>query len=431
MLRPAALNLRSMIRLGIRVLSLALLVTACSGPDDAVGPSPLDPPTPQITSVRVTPTAYMVAVGSTTEMTVVVLADSGVQYTVAWSLPAGSAAATIDTGTGALTAVAPGFASPRACATARLQTVCGEANVRLVTTVTAGGDRGLAFVREGTVFLSALDGSEAVALVTEAARPAWSPDGARIAFTRPAANLLTRWQLCIAREDGSDIRCATGGADGMVVGGPSWSPDGAMVAFSFWTHDCPNGQCGQFGGYFSGLSLLNTLTMEVETFDTPPVSALSWSPNGRKIAVAMFGVGRFGRGALGVVNPDGTGLETLANSLGSYSVAEVAWSPDAGRLALTLQDENACPWYCDTAIGVINADGTQLRLLDKAQTSEDVYLWAPAWAPDGARLAYTVSRGDECTYDRVPCGSDIAVVRVDGGPIELLISAGGFPSWRQ
>ena len=39
------------------------------------GPSPLDPPTPQITSVRVTPTAYMVAVGSTTEMTVAVLAD--------------------------------------------------------------------------------------------------------------------------------------------------------------------------------------------------------------------------------------------------------------------------------------------------------------------------------------------------------------------
>jgi Tol biopolymer transport system component len=113
------------------------------------------------------------------------------------------------------------------------------------------------------------------------------------------------------------------------------------------------------------------------------------------------------------------------------SLVLVAWSPDAGRLALTLRDENVCPWYCDTAIGVINADGTQLRLLDKAQTSEDVYLWAPAWAPDGARLAYTVTRGDECTYDRVPCGSDIAVVGVDGGPIELLISAGGFPSWRQ
>jgi WD40 repeat protein len=299
------------------------------------------------------------------------------------------------------------------------------------TASSAAATSGLAFVRNGTVFLSALDGSEPVALVTDAARPAWSPDGTRIAFTRPADNSLAKWQVCLAREDGADVRCVTGADDGYVVGGPSWSPDGAMVAFSVWTHQCPNGECGQFGGFFSKLALLNTLTMTVKSFNTPPVSAVSWSPDGRKIAFAIFGVGTFGRGVLATVNSDGSGLDTLAMSLGSYSVAELTWSPDASRLALILRDENACPWFCDTALGVVNADGTQLRVLDRAQTSNDVYLWAPAWSPDGSHLAYTLSRGIECTYQHVPCGSDITVVGVDGGAIEVLISAGGFPSWRQ
>lgn len=379
----------------------------------------------------------MLAVGATTRMTAVVAAHPGVQYELRWSLPAGTSAATIDTATGVLTAVAPGFVSPAACATAVLtngqrQTMCSEttmATVRIVRPATSAGSA-LAFVQAGTVFEAASNGSEPVPLLAEAARPAWSPDGRRIAFTRPVRHLLTRWQLCVARADGTDVRCAIGEADGQVVGGPSWSPDGSMVAFSLWIHDCPNGQCGQLGGYFTGLSLLDTRTMKFVTLGTPPVSAAAWSPDGRRIAVALFGVGTFGRGALGIVNSDGSGLQTLAMSLGSYSVKEVAWSPDAGRLALALDDENACPWYCDTAIGVINADGSDLRVLDRASTSNEVYLWTPAWSLDGTRLAYTVSRGDECAYDDVPCGSSIAVVGAEGGPIELLVSAGGFPSWR-
>src|SRR5262245_29797554 len=65
----------------------------------------------------------------------------------------------------------------------------------------------LAFVRRGVVLSTSCDGSESpVVLATEGSRPAWSPDGSRIAFTRPAYG-LARWQLCIARPDGSDARC--------------------------------------------------------------------------------------------------------------------------------------------------------------------------------------------------------------------------------
>jgi hypothetical protein len=68
----------------------------------------------------------------------------------------------------------------------------------------------LAFVRGVEIIKSATDGSNPVTLVQNGSRPSWSPDGSRLAFTRPADNSLESWQLCIARSDGSDLRCATG-----------------------------------------------------------------------------------------------------------------------------------------------------------------------------------------------------------------------------
>ena len=309
-----------------------------------------------------------------------------------------------------------------------------EAPVTIEFTTEGSGSpasRGLTFVREAAVFVSASDGSEPVPLLTNAARPAWSPDGSRIAFSRPAGYLLTPWQLCIAREDGSDVRCAVGERDGDVVGGPSWSPDGATVAFSVYL-PCETGVCNAEDRVFSSLLLLNSLTMKVVSVGTLEVWSLSWSPDGRKIAVALYHAGAWGRGALGTVNPDGSGFDILAPSLGSYTVKEVTWSPDGSRLGLSLFDEDACPWYCDTAIGIVNSDGTHLRVLDRARTSEETYLWAPAWSPDGTRLAYTVSRGDSCWADyRIPCGSDIAAAGVGDGQVNLLMPVAGTPTWRK
>jgi Tol biopolymer transport system component len=196
-----------------------------------------------------------------------------------------------------------------------------------------------------------------------------------------------------------------------------------MLAFSFFTYDCPGGQCGQVGGYSSSLTLLNTSTMQIETLPTPPVGAVSWSPDGRKIA------GTFGGGTVGTVNPDGSGFEMLAQSQQGVSVTEVAWSPDGGRLALAAWSR-VCPWYCNTAISIINADGTRLRLIARAEAARDRYLWSPAWSADGNYLAYTLSRGDCAWDDRIRCGSDIVVAEAESGQFKFMVRSAGSPSWR-
>ena len=294
----------------------------------------------------------------------------------------------------------------------------------------------LAFVRGMDIITSATDGSNPGTLVQDGTRPSWSPDGTRLAFTRPTGNSLASWQLCIAGSDGADIRCATGPSGeeiqgGLIISGPSWSPDGEAIAFSAFIYSCPGGECGQFGGYYTPLMLLHTATMQVDTLPTPTgVYSASWSPDGRKIALAIFGPGAMGSGRLGTVNADGTGFEIVAERFGSYLVNDVAWSPDGASFALRLTDENACPWYCDTAIGIVNTDGTQLRILDRVRNTDQQYFWTrPEWSPDGRYLAYTVTNGGSCYLHDLGC-NDLGVVEVSSGRVSRLLANGAYPSWR-
>lgn len=296
----------------------------------------------------------------------------------------------------------------------------------------AAATRCFAFAREGAVFTTAFDDSPPARILEDATRPAWSADGSMIAFTRPNRYVLAKWQMCVSERDGTGIRCAVSDEDGIVVGGPSWSPDGTLVAFSVFVYSCPAGQCGQLGGAFSRVQILDTRTMQVTSVGTQQVQSLAWSPDGRRIAFAAWGTGSFGRGGLHVMNADGSNVQFLGASLGSYSVAGIAWSPDGGRLALALSDENACPWYCDTALGVVNADGTGLQVLATASTSfparsEDRYINFPAWSADGSRLAYSVS--GSCYESEPGCPTEIRGRDFASGNSYVLVPNAAGGSW--
>lgn len=76
----------------------------------------------------------------------------------------------------------------------------------------------LAFVVRGDLWVADADGTHASRLVRSADTPAWAPNGKRLAFERNG----TVWTV---RADGLDLRRLASGAH------PAWSPDGRRIAF--------------------------------------------------------------------------------------------------------------------------------------------------------------------------------------------------------
>jgi hypothetical protein len=76
----------------------------------------------------------------------------------------------------------------------------------------------LAYVTRGDLWTADADGTHAARIVADGDQPSWSPNGRRLAFTRDGA-------VYTVRVDGLDERRLASGAH------PAWSPDGRRIAF--------------------------------------------------------------------------------------------------------------------------------------------------------------------------------------------------------
>jgi Tol biopolymer transport system component len=90
------------------------------------------------------------------------------------------------------------------------------------------------------LYVVTADGNDLRRLVTNVSdeSPAWSPDGALIAFTAPTAKKSVSAVYTIS-PDGSGKALAAAGVHGETATQPSWSPDGSQLAYVR----------GRFGGY--------------------------------------------------------------------------------------------------------------------------------------------------------------------------------------
>jgi Tol biopolymer transport system component len=187
--------------------------------------------------------------------------------------------------------------------------------------------------------------------------PAWSPDGAQLAFS---SRRRGTFDLYVMNGDGTGTRQLTSGKEH--DSDPTWSPDGTRLAFE------RNGDVYVVLADGSGARRISDVTAE----ENEP----AWSPDGDWIAYVRRTPGTASR-ELWLMRADGTGRRSLTRQ--NATVTTPAWSPDSSRIVFSSNRDDEI--YALFTIGV---DGKGLRSV--APSTGDNF--EPSWSPDGSKIAY-------------------------------------------
>jgi Tol biopolymer transport system component len=248
------------------------------------------------------------------------------------------------------------------------------------------------------IWTMAADGSDQTRLLPvvetgiDFSLPAWSPDGAQIAYTRwknkggAPINLRDEEQtasIWTMAADGSNARMIVEGAPNRAWI-PTWSPDGQWIAYTLLPNTAP-----------------------------APAAGVQPEPNA---APGIVGPPSAAAGAeLWLVHPDGTGPRQLTSGRGDSAAA--AWSPDGRQIAFNSSVNGGTS---DIHVATVSDAGLTDERALVADPAND---WSPTWSPDGTRLAFSSDR----------TGNDeIWTVAIDGtGLTRLTDNSDGdwVPTW--
>jgi dipeptidyl aminopeptidase/acylaminoacyl peptidase len=293
-----------------------------------------------------------------------------------------------------------------------------------------------------SIWVAPLDGSGSPRRLTSGdndAQPRWSPDGNRLAFVSKRGDEKARRQLYVLPMGGGEPQCLTEIKDD--VGEPVWSPDGTRIVFSARVPDeayeeeddkkrAPRrftrllykldsvGWTGDRRRHLyvvaaDGSSEAKQIT-EGDFEDSRP----TWAPDGR-IAFSSARNEDWDvelKGDIYLVSPDGGEPERLTPNDANYYAP--SYSPDGNLLAVKW-DPGGFDFPRHTQIGVMNADGSDFRLLTTSlDRTCDPYpeIREPIW-DDGAIVFAIEDHGNIHLYRVSPAGGDPELLA--GGDIVL------------
>ena len=246
--------------------------------------------------------------------------------------------------------------------------------------IVLGNDRAL--------WLVAPDGSDPRQITDELhiIWPVWSPDRSQIAFLAPDPDdPMGNVSLYSIGIDGSSLQRLVDGVSAHAA--PAWSPDGAHIAYtSFAGYDAVF-ETGSIGVRFVDIA------SGEETDLTGDQYALafnpSWSPAGTEIAfvVKHQGLGERPQHSPGDVFISNVAQKSFENITDGTvrDVWSAVWSPRGDQLLLySLFGQT---WYepPSTSIRLLTLESGEIDQL--ARIDEDPTM--PAWSPDGTRFAFT------------------------------------------
>ena len=202
---------------------------------------------------------------------------------------------------------------------------------------------------------------------TSSVRPAWSPDGTRLAFQTSQDNT---YRVFVMNADGSDRKQVTQGPNDDRH--PAWSPDGKKLAVD------------------TGTELKREIAiLDLATGTRTPITSMdafasfpAWSPDGTRLSFYVYQQGKLD---IWTVNADGSKPVQMTQTLASenksqctFACHSATWSPDGSRLAYADGDQLR-------VYTMRSDDGTdQVKISHDDPTGRSHF---PIYTPDG-RVVY-------------------------------------------
>jgi Tol biopolymer transport system component len=219
------------------------------------------------------------------------------------------------------------------------------------------------------------------------AYPAFSADGKRVAYSARGASQGEPFHLFVrALPGGAPMQLTNGEASDI---GPAWSPDGARLAFL----RIAEGRTEYISIPSDGGAERKAAEFEGTPADTAqPSPAVSWTRDGKSLAVVETGEKQLPAIAL-VSLADGAVRRITQPPEGSEGDSTPAVSPDGNTLAFVRATgpDSADIYLCDLA-------GGSLRRL----TFDDRAIRGMAWTPDGQDVVYAANRANGWRLWRLP-----------------------------
>ncbi len=259
------------------------------------------------------------------------------------------------------------------------------------------------------IYLASADGSDVTPL-TAGERPAWSPDGRKLAFHRAPATAMAHRDR--AGEGEIHVIDADGSGETFVGTGiePAWSPDGERIAF---TDEVGIGVMNADGSVVTLLIHHDFLDHSYEPWDMG-VGKPAWSPDGERIAFEHLGDGDILPAQTYVMNADGSASRRLTPTSGrQYAESDPAWSSDGSMIVF---------WSFGYGIATVDAGGAAAARTVYANFPAVAYGAKPDWSPDGRAIAFTAHRHS-------PDARAIWVVPANGGAVQVLVPDAYDATW--